>query len=151
VSDSSKSTEPSLASIDDVRGLLSGLFEHSPAAFQIYRADGHCLLVNPAFRELFGGSPPPEYNVLKDDLLEAQGFLELVRRAFGGETLRVPPHWHDPRELRQVEVQEGRRVGVEATLFPLRDAAGEIQYIPAGYLAGSQRRAAGQFSHAARR
>jgi len=25
-----------------------------------------------AFRELFGGAPPPEYNVLKDDLLEAQ-------------------------------------------------------------------------------
>ena len=118
-----------LGSIDDARGLLAGLFEHSPVAYQIYRADGSCLLVNRAFRELFGSAPPPEYNVLRDDLLEQQGFLELVRRAFGGETVCVPPHWYDPRELRQLEVRDGRRVGIEVTLFPLRDASGGIQHV----------------------
>ncbi len=121
--------QPGLEAIDDVRGLLTGLFEHSPVAFQVYRADGHCLLVNRAFLELFGSSPPPEYNVLKDDVLEKQGFLALVRRAFAGETMRVPAHWYDPRELRQLDVREGRRVAMEVTLFPLRDASEQVRHI----------------------
>jgi len=111
-----------LGSIADPGALLEGLFEHSPVAFQVYKADGHCLLVNRAFRTLFGSEPPPEYNVLEDDVLERQGFLELIHRAFAGETTQIPAHWYDPRELRQLEVHEGRRVGIEGTLFPLRDS-----------------------------
>jgi signal transduction histidine kinase len=120
---------PALSFVGNPRALLEGLFEHSPVAFQIYRSDGHCLRVNPAFVELFGAAPPPEYNVLRDDLLEQQGFLELVRRAFAGETVQVPPHWYDPRQLRQLQVQEGRRVGVQVTLFPLVDGKGTVQQI----------------------
>jgi two-component system, cell cycle sensor histidine kinase and response regulator CckA len=113
----------------DHRALLEGLFLESPVAFQVYRADGHCLLVNRAFRELFGAEPPPEYSIFEDDVLERQGFLGLVKKAFGGETVRVPPHWYDPRELRQLEVQQGRRVGIEVTLFPLRSSAGAVEHV----------------------
>jgi hypothetical protein len=67
-----------LGAIDDARGLLSGLFERSPVAFQIYRADGRCLLVDESFRRLFGSAPPPECNVFGDDPLEKQRLLELV-------------------------------------------------------------------------
>jgi two-component system cell cycle sensor histidine kinase/response regulator CckA len=118
-----------LDAIDDPRGLLAGLFEHSPVAFQIFRADGHCMLVNRAFRELIGSVPPPEYNVLEDDVLERQGFLDLIRRAFAGETMHVPPQWYDPRNLRQVTVTEGRPVGIAVTLFPLRDASGAVRHV----------------------
>jgi two-component system cell cycle sensor histidine kinase/response regulator CckA len=118
-----------LDTISDPLALLKGLFEHAPVAFQVYKADGHCLLVNQAFLELFGSQPPPEYSVLEDDVLERQGFLDLIRKAFRGETIRVPPHWYDPRDLQQLEVREGRRVGIEVTLFPLRDADGVIQHI----------------------
>jgi two-component system, cell cycle sensor histidine kinase and response regulator CckA len=118
-----------LESIDDTLGFLTSLFQHSPVAFQVYRADGHCLLVNAAFRELFGSAPPPEYNVLEDEVLEKLGFLDLVRRAFAGETVRVPAHWYDPREQRQVEVPVGRRVGIEVTLFPLRDGEGRTRHV----------------------
>jgi PAS domain-containing protein len=113
-----------LGSIADPRALLEGLFELSPVAFQVYKADGHCLLVNQAFRNLFGSEPPAGYNVLEDEVLRERGFLDLVHRAFAGETVHVPPHWYDPRELRQVDVPEGRRVGIEVTLFPLRSAGG---------------------------
>ena len=61
-------TTSRLDSIADPRTLLVGLFEHSPVAFQVYRADGHSLLVNQAFRELFQSEPPPEYNILLDPL-----------------------------------------------------------------------------------
>jgi signal transduction histidine kinase/ActR/RegA family two-component response regulator len=118
-----------LDAIADPQALLKGLFEHAPVAFQVYKADGHCLLVNQAFREILQSEPPPEYNVLEDDVLERQGFLDLVRRAFAGETIHMPPVWYDPRDLRQIDLREGRRVGIEVTLFPLRDASGVIQHI----------------------
>jgi PAS domain S-box-containing protein len=125
----SKPSGFALDSIAEPTALLKGLFEHSPIAFQIYRADGHSVLVNRAFRELFQSEPPPEYNVLEDELLRAQGFLELVHRAFAGETIRIPAHWHDPRELRQVQVRAGRRVGIEVTFFPLRNARGTVEHV----------------------
>jgi PAS domain S-box-containing protein len=118
-----------LDAIADPRALLTGLFELAPVAFQVFRADGHCLLVNDAFRRLFGVEPPPEYNVFEDDILARQGFLDLVHRAFAGETVQVPPHWYDPRELKQLEVREGRRVAISVTLFPLRSASDAVEHV----------------------
>jgi PAS domain S-box-containing protein len=118
-----------LSGIDDLKSLLVGLFVHAPISFQIYSADGHSLAVNPTFLKLFGSAPPPEYNVFVDDILERQGVTGLIRRAFAGETIVLPPIWYDPRELRQVEVRVGRRVGVQVTMFPLRDGAGVVRHV----------------------
>ena len=116
-----------LDAIDDPRTLLLGLFEHSPVAFQIYRADGHCLAVNQAFRDLFQSEPPPEYTVFED--AAEKGLQDLVRRAFSGETVAVPPFWYDPRDLKHITQTEGRRVGIEMTMFPLYDARGAIAHV----------------------
>ena len=51
----SRLTISNLNAIADPRALLQGLFENSPVAFLVYRVDGSCLLVNPAYRALFGG------------------------------------------------------------------------------------------------
>jgi two-component system cell cycle sensor histidine kinase/response regulator CckA len=118
-----------LSDVDDPRALLEGLFFHAPVAFQIYRADGHCLLVNPAFLAMYESAPPPEYNLFQDDILEKQGFLDLVRRAFQGETIVLPPSWYDPRELRQLEVTEGKRVAIQPTLFPLFDRERHVRHV----------------------
>jgi PAS domain S-box-containing protein len=91
--------------------------------------DGHCLFVNQAFRTLFGSAPAPTYSVFEDDVLERQGFLRLIRCAFAGETQRVPVHWYDPRELKQLAVREGRGVAIEVTLFPVRDSAGCVSHV----------------------
>jgi two-component system, cell cycle sensor histidine kinase and response regulator CckA len=118
-----------LATVDDPTALLVGLFAHSPVAFQIYGADGHSLLVNDAFRELLGSEPPPEYNVLSDDILAREGFSAHVRRAFAGETVHIPPFYYDPRDLEQVQVKEGRRAAVEVTIFPLFDSQQVIRHV----------------------
>ena len=123
------SSSSRLDSIEDPRTLLAGLFEHSPVAFQVYRADGHCLLVNQAFRELFQSEPPPEYNILTDDIAIRDGKQALVRRAFAGETIRLPPFWFDPRELTTIDQREGRRVAIELTMFPLFDARRTISHV----------------------
>jgi PAS domain S-box-containing protein len=58
----------------------------------------------------------------------SKGLLDLLKRAFAGETIEVPPHWYDPRELRQVHA-EGRRVGIQVSLFPLRNLHGAIEHV----------------------
>jgi PAS domain-containing protein len=118
-----------LGEVGDPRVLLEEMFAHVPVALQVYDVSGRSLLVNGAFVELFGAAPPPDYDVFKDEILERQGLSDLVRRAFAGETVRVPPHWYDPRELRHVQVKEGKRVAIEITLFPLRGPAGGVSHV----------------------
>lgn len=118
-----------LAALDDPTTLLEGLFAHSPIPLQIYKADGHSLVTNRAFRELFGSEPPPGYNVLHDDIAAASGVLELVRRAFAGEVVTTPPIWYDARELKSVRITVGRRIAMSATFFPLFDKAGRVGHV----------------------
>ena len=118
-----------LAGISDPGRLLQGIFAYAPFGLQVYRADGHCLLTNKAFRDLFGSEPPPEYNVLHDEIAERQGLLGLVTRAFAGETVQTPTFWYDPRDLEQVHVTEGRRVAISITLMPLFGASGAVEHV----------------------
>jgi len=118
-----------LAGISDPVRLLQGIFAYAPFGLQVYKADGHCLLTNKAFRDLFGSEPPPEYNILRDEIAEKQGLLGLAKRAFAGETVQTPTFWYDPRELQQVHVTEGRRVAISLTLMPLFGASGVVEHV----------------------
>ncbi len=111
---------------DDARAVLEGLFTQAPVSFQIYAPDGRSLFVNQAFRDLFGSEPPADYCIFDDEIAKANGLDQMIRRAFDGETIRLPPFWYDPRELQHVLGSEGRRVSVELHLFPIRDAAGNV-------------------------
>jgi PAS domain S-box-containing protein len=118
-----------LRGLPDPLSLLESIFAFAPVGFQIYRADGHCLLTNRAFRELFGSEPPPDYNVLKDEVAQATGVLELIHRAFKGETVTTPPSWYDPRELKHVKVSTGRRVAISAIFFPFFDSQHQVTHV----------------------
>ena len=118
-----------LSGLEDPVPLLLALFAYAPVGFQIYEASGRSLVVNQAFRDLFGAEPPPGYNVLRDEIAERSGALELIHRAFAGETIHVPTMWYDPRELTQVKVEKGNRVAISATFFPLRDRDGRVTHV----------------------
>src|ERR1700754_4892080 len=118
-----------LDGIAEPRRLLEALFETAPTAFQIFDAHGRSLACNQAFRELFGAEPPPDYNILQDDIAQRLGLIEQVQRAFAGETTHAPAFWYDPRELRSVSVSEGRRCAIEVTLIALHDESGRVQYV----------------------
>jgi light-regulated signal transduction histidine kinase (bacteriophytochrome) len=119
--------------VADPVGFLVNLFAHAPVGFAVWSADGHTLLTNAAFMDLFGSEPPPEYNVLEDDQLAKNGMLSLFQRAFAGETVHVPTFWYDPRDLEVIKVTEGRRVAISMTIFPLFKPSGEIDYVAATY------------------
>jgi len=118
-----------LARIANPIAVLESLFALAPVGFQIYEAAGRSILVNQAFLDLFGSEPPPGYNVLEDEIAAKNGILEIIRRAFRGETVQTPPIWYDPRELTQVKVEKGRRVAIAATFFPLRDRHDAVTHI----------------------
>ena len=118
-----------LAGLPDPVALLESLFTASPVAYQIFDAQGRCLVVNDAFRALFGGEPPPEYNLLHDEIAAASGHLALVHRAFAGERITTAPFPYDARELRQVSVPEGHPCTVVASFFPLRAADGHVAFV----------------------
>lgn len=106
----------------DALPLLSSLFEHSPVAFQILYADGRNLFENRAFRALFGSTPEPLYNVLHDQALEQQGFLELFRRVLAGETVRSTEHGYGAKA-------RDNRGTFELTAFPLPDQSGIVSHV----------------------
>ncbi|HZF55229.1 MAG TPA: GAF domain-containing protein [Polyangiaceae bacterium] len=118
-----------LSNLPDPVATLEGIFAFSPLGLQIFKASGESLLVNRAFRAIFGSEPPPGYNVLRDEIAEQRGVLSIIQRAFKGETVNMPPIWYDPRELTQVDVKEGRRVAVGATFFPLFDRSGAVAFV----------------------
>ncbi|HVZ74747.1 MAG TPA: ATP-binding protein [Polyangia bacterium] len=119
-----------LAGLDDLSSLLEGLLEHAPLAIQVFKADGHVLFSNPEIGRLFGAPPPPEYSVFDDVILERQGVTALVRRAFAGEVISLPPSWYDPRALEgNFDTSGTRRSGIEVTMFPLRDGAGVVRHV----------------------
>lgn len=118
-----------LETVPDQVRLLEALFAFAPIAYQVYNSDGRCLLTNKAFRDLFGDEPPPDYNVLLDEVAKERGVLDLVHRAFLGETVSIPPIWYDPRDLRHVTVTEGRRIAVSATFFPLLDKQRRVTHV----------------------
>jgi signal transduction histidine kinase/ActR/RegA family two-component response regulator len=122
-----------LATVADPIGFLVNLFAHAPVGFAVWKADGRALLTNEAFLAMFGVEPPPEYNVLEDDLLARTGMLALFQRAFVGETVHVPTFWYDPREVRSVTVHEGRRIAMSMTIFPLFAKDGALEYVAATY------------------
>jgi PAS domain S-box-containing protein len=118
-----------LAEIDDPLSLLEGFFVEAPVALQVYDRDGHSLIVNRAFVAMFGSVPPPEYTIFRDEIAERLGLATSVRRAFGGDTIRVGPIWYDARELEHVRVKVGRRVAIQAVAFPLRDAEHRVSNV----------------------
>jgi signal transduction histidine kinase len=121
-----------LATIAEPSKLLEEIFAHAPVALQIFERSGRCLLVNAAHTELFGGVPPPEYNIFEDTLVAERGLVDLITRAFAGERITTPTVWYDIRELRNIPAETttgGKRIAIGAELMPLRDGAGEVAYV----------------------
>jgi len=125
--------EAGLSGVADPVRFLIDLFAHAPVGFAVWTADGHALLANKAFVDIFLVEPPPEYNVLEDEQLDKSGLGTLFRRAFAGEVVQVPTFWYDPRDHTTIKVTHGRRVAISMAIFPLFKQSGELHYVAATY------------------
>ena len=101
------------------------LFEQSPFSTVLYDSVGRIVAANGAFQRLFGLAPaaiPPDYSVLTDPQLARAGHLPMVRRAFEGEVVVLPPVFYDAAVLHG----EGRRSWTQGHFFPMRDGSGAV-------------------------
>ena len=113
---------------DSLAERLRAAFDQSPMSTVVYDAAGRPVAANPAFERLWGvglADVPPSYSVLTDPQLEAAGVLPLVRRAFAGEVVAMPALCYDVSST----VGRGRTLWTQAHLYPVRDAAGQVDEV----------------------
>ncbi|EXJ16172.1 Periplasmic Sensor Signal Transduction Histidine Kinase [Imhoffiella purpurea] len=119
---------------------LDSIIVQSPIPILIFDTWGRIVRANQAGIALFGREDASEafhrYNLFEDERMRADGQLEQVERVFrNGETLRFqsryPLHTQPPTTLE-----------LDSTIFPLRNAAGEISHAVVYHLDITQRKAA---------
>jgi PAS domain S-box-containing protein len=106
------------------------LVEQAPIAIQVYRSDGSCLMVNPAWEKLWQTrfEQLRDYNVFADEQLADSGNMELLKRAFAGETVHVGPHQYNPARSGVPDAPDCR-YWIRANLFPLKNKQGRVTHV----------------------
>ena len=98
------------------------LFEQSPLSVQIFRPDGQTKKVNASWRKLFHLTEEQglAFNPLKDPDLIRTGAVNLIRLAFEGQAVDVPPVPFpvntDPPQIRWIG----------GVLYPVKDVEGRV-------------------------
>lgn len=124
-------TESKLAS-DMLYSRFHAIFEQAPFSIQILSKNGRALLVNSAYKNLWGISDElvqnyiyPTYNILEDKLLKDSEQYKYIERGFAGEIVQVPPFFYDPSK----NGLPGRGRWAGGMIYPLKDANGILQEV----------------------
>ena len=106
------------------------MVEQSPLSTQIFAPDGSTLQVNRAWEELWGVTLDQisGYNVREDPQLVDKGVMPHIERAFAGQATAVPPVRYEP-EASIPSVSDVAHRWVQAFIYPVKDAEGEIQEV----------------------
>jgi signal transduction histidine kinase/CheY-like chemotaxis protein len=107
----------------NAEALLNDIIENNPMSIQIVDKEGHTLRGNPAFIELFGSVPPPEFSIF-DDLKSKSTELEnLVFRVKNGEIVHLPDIYFNAHDA--VAEAPDIPLWIRAMIFPLNDSRGK--------------------------
>ena len=107
----------------NAEALLNDIIENNPLSIQIVDKEGHTLRGNPAFIELFGSVPPPEFSIF-DDLKSKSTELEnLVFRVKNGEIIHLPDIYFNAHDA--VAEAPDIPLWIRAMIFPLNDSRGK--------------------------
>ncbi len=108
------------------------LVEQSPLSVQILSVTGRTLQVNAAWERLWGVTLDQigDYNILEDPQLASLGILAHLRKAFDGETARIPAMRYDPDVTlpdRSANEDPGR--WVRAVAYPVKNRDGSVREV----------------------
>ena len=115
--------------------LFRSLMEQSPLAIELLTPDGQIDRVNAAWQQLWAFPDEElaqflsEYNMLTDMQAEALGIASLIKRAFAGEPIILPPIQYDGTVAAEVVGLEGtqlRSPWIQCHLYPIKDADGKV-------------------------
>lgn len=124
---------------------LNSIIEQSPYAMWISDECGTLIRLNQACRDLLNITDEEvvgRYNVLCDNIVREQRFLPLVQAVFEkGETARFEIVY-DSAALEQLKLQHTKFVILNATIFPIKDAEGNVTNAVIQHLNITERRQA---------
>ena len=119
-------------------GRFRSLMEASPLAIEILAPDGHIIQVNAAWMRLWGTNEEEtaramaDYNMLNDGQLVDLGIAPLVKRAFSGQHVVLPPiQYHADRAAEEIgfELEQGRSPWIQSHLYAVKDENEEVSYV----------------------
>ncbi len=109
-----------------------GLIEQAPFSVQVFSPQGHTIMVNRAWKELWGLTIDQlkSYNILEDQQLENNGVLQFLRKAFAGAPTFIPPAEYDPNKTLPGETRHKDAIRwVSAVAYPFKDEMGNVQEV----------------------
>ena len=107
------------------------VIDQSPYATWISDAEGTLERANPALKKFLNLTDEQlvgKYNVLKDPLVERQGLIPLIRTVYEeGKTINFFCEW-DGNDIPTLDLKGSNSVCIEATMFPIFNAEGELTH-----------------------
>jgi PAS domain S-box-containing protein len=106
------------------------IFEQSPISIQVFAPDGRTIRVNKAYEKLWGVTfaQVREYNILRDKQLVKLGIMDLIKRAFHGETVVVPPIKYVPDDTIP-DLTHVKYRYTSGIMYPVKDKSGKIREV----------------------
>jgi PAS domain S-box-containing protein len=108
---------------------LDAVIEHSPHSMWISDADGTLIRMNQACRDMLHVTDEGlvgKYNVLQDNIVEAQGLMPLVRRVFENrEKVQFLIHY-DTAQLHSLRPNITTTLVLETTISPILDSQNRL-------------------------
>jgi len=85
--------------LDAESAALTSVIDNNPLSIQVLDREGRTLKTNRAHTTLFGATPPPDYSVFSDPLVEAQGLSALWEKLRVGEVVFFPEFHYNAHDL----------------------------------------------------
>jgi PAS domain S-box-containing protein len=114
------------------------LMEQSPLAVVLHTPEGKIARVNSVWKKLWGvdehgaAEIMRKYNLLDDDQVRNLGLADLVKRAFAGESVVLPPiEYKGQQTVEELDIEgvKAKTVWIQSHLHPFRNDKQEIEYI----------------------
>jgi len=130
------------------------LMEQSPLAMEILSPDGRIMVINSAWKTLWGVNDTEaaetidKYNMLTDPQLEKLGVMDEVKEAFKGKHIVLPPIKYDTGQTKEdfdiMILEELISPWIQSQLYPVLDSEGNIAFIVNTYLDITELKNAGE-------
>jgi signal transduction histidine kinase len=118
--------------LEESNSRFNVIFENSPLSIQILDSKGKTILVNTAWKQLWDLSDQfiedyiyKKYNIFEDPILQENGVLQYLKRAWAGEIVKGPLFVYDPLKAGL----KGRARVTRPLFHPLKDSHGQVQEV----------------------
>lgn len=110
---------------------FKSLMQQSPFAVELYNMDGLQTSVNRAYEELWNfptETTVNKFNLLKSKEVLKSGLMDYIKRAYAGESVKVPEYQFDSRGDTEAK-GEGRVRWLNTRIYPIKDKKDQVQNI----------------------